>query len=65
MEELKEPYIGRDLLEYLDDMFNLDSLLDEFEDNPCMQIGYIRGVRAVITHLKALNEEQELERSGE
>lgn len=55
----KIPYVHEDIVEYLDDMFNFDSLLHTLKDEPAeYKIGYIKGARDIINHLRSLAKEQ-------
>lgn len=56
--EIKTPIIHPLVIEYLEDQFNIDSLLAEKFSNNDEQTGYIKGTRAVIGHLNAVLEEQ-------
>ena len=59
MEELKIPYVHEDIVTYLDDLFNFDSLLSALDGEQAeYQIGYMKGVRDIINHLRAISEEQ-------
>lgn len=60
-EELKIPYVSSVLTEYLEETFQIDSLLNsrKLVDNADERLGYIKGVRDVIGHLKALQKERE------
>lgn len=55
----KVPYVHEDIVEYLDDMFTFDSLLQTLKDESAeYKIGYIKGARDIINHLRALAKEQ-------
>ena len=55
----KIPYVHEDIVEYLDDLFNFDSLLHPLKDKPAeYKIGYIKGARDIINHLRSLAKEQ-------
>lgn len=55
----KIPYVHEDIVEYLDDLFNFDSLLHTLRDEPAeYKIGYIKGARDIINHLRSLVKEQ-------
>lgn len=55
----KIPYVHEDIVEYLDDLFNFDSLLHTLKDEPAeYKIGYIKGARDLINHLRSLVKEQ-------
>ena len=52
-EDLKYPVVPSDIIEYLEEAFGVDALLSA-QVHPNDRIGYIKGVRAVINHLKNL-----------
>nr|DAG17755.1 MAG TPA: hypothetical protein [Caudoviricetes sp.] len=55
----KIPYVHEDIVTYLDDLFNFDSLLSALDGEQAeYQIGYMKGVRDIINHLRAISEEQ-------
>lgn len=55
----KIPYVHEDIVTYLDDLFNFDSLLSALDEEQAeYQIGYMKGVRDIINHLRAISEEQ-------
>ena len=55
----KVPYVHEDIVEYLDDMFTFDSLLQTLRDESAeYKIGYIKGARDIINHLRAIAKEQ-------
>lgn len=55
----KIPYVHEDIVTYLDDLFNFDSLLSALDGEQAeYQIGYMKGVRDIINHLHAISEEQ-------
>ena len=55
----KVPYVHEDIVEYLDDMFTFDSLLQTLRDESAeYKIGYIKGARDIINHLRSIAEEQ-------
>ena len=55
----KIPYVHEDIVEYLDDLFNFDSLLHTLKDEPAeYEIGYIKGARDIINHLRSVAKEQ-------
>lgn len=55
----KVPFVHEDIVEYLDDMFTFDSLLQILHDEPAeYKIGYIKGARDIINHLRAVSKEQ-------
>ena len=59
MDNLKIPYVHEDIVEYLDDMFTFDSLLQTLRDESAeYKIGYIKGARDIINHLRSIAEEQ-------
>lgn len=59
MDNIKIPYVHEDIVEYLDDLFNFDSLLHTLRDESAeYKIGYIKGARDIINHLRSLAKEQ-------
>ena len=55
----KVPYVNEDIVEYLDDMFTFDSLLQTLRDESAeYKIGYIKGARDIINHLRSIAKEQ-------
>lgn len=55
----KIPYVHEDIVTYLDDLFNFDSLLAALDGEQAeYQIGYMKGVRDIINHLRSISEEQ-------
>ena len=59
MDEIKIPYVHEDIVTYLDDLFDFDLLLNSLKDESAeYQIGYMKGVRDIINHLRAIAEEQ-------
>ncbi len=55
----KIPYVHEDIVTYLDDLFNFDSLLSALDGEQAeYQIGYMKGVRDIINHLRTISEEQ-------
>lgn len=55
----KIPYVHEDIVTYLDNLFNFDSLLSALDGEQAeYQIGYMKGVRDIINHLRAISEEQ-------
>lgn len=59
MDNIKIPYVHEDIVTYLDDLFNFDSLLSALDGEQTeYQIGYMKGVRDIINHLRAISEEQ-------
>ena len=55
----KVPYVHEDIVEYLDDMFTFDSLLQTLRDESAeYKIGYIKGARDIINHLRSIAKEQ-------
>ena len=55
----KVPYVHEDIVEYLDDMFTCDSLLQTLRDESAeYKIGYIKGARDIINHLRSIAKEQ-------
>mgnify|MGYP007094012645 CR=1 FL=1 len=55
----KFPYVHEDIVEYLDDMFTFDSLLQTLRDESAeYKIGYIKGARDIINHLRSIAKEQ-------
>lgn len=59
MDEIKIPYVHEDIVTYLDDLFDFDSLLASLKDEPAeYKIGYIKGARDIINHLRSVAKEQ-------
>ena len=59
MDNLKIPYVHEDIVEYLDNLFSFDSLLFALDDKHAeYQIGYMKGSRDIINHLRSIAEEQ-------
>ena len=59
MDNIKIPYVHEDIVEYLDDMFTFDSLLQTLRDESAeYKIGYIKGARDIINHLRSIAKEQ-------
>lgn len=59
MDEIKIPYVHEDIVTYLDDLFDCDLLLNSLKDESAeYQIGYMKGARDIINHLRAIAEEQ-------
>lgn len=60
MDELNEPYISEELIEYLKEVFDINYLLSITEDKDSdFSMGFIRGTLYIINHLDVLREEQE------
>lgn len=65
MDNLKEPYVTDTLIDYLNSVFSVDAILQkQKKEDSDRVVGYILGVRDIISHLTMLKEEQE-ERKGE
>lgn len=60
MDELKEPYVSKELIEYLEDTFKIDTLLLYKAKNNDELVGFISGVREVIGRLKVMNQDMEV-----
>lgn len=59
MDEIKIPYVHEDIVTYLDDLFDCDLLLNSLKDEPAeYKIGYIKGARDIINHLRSVAKEQ-------
>lgn len=59
MDEIKVPYVHEDIVTYLDGLFDFDSLLNSLKDESAeYKIGYIKGARDIINHLRTIAEEQ-------
>lgn len=55
----KIPYVHEDIVTYLDELYNFDSLLHTLKDEHAeYKIGYIKGARDIINHLRSISEEQ-------
>lgn len=58
-DDLKIPYVSQDLVDYLDNVFNLDNIIHERTDSAECLVGYMRGIRSVVNHLRTLSEQKE------
>lgn len=59
MDNIKIPYVHEDIVTYLDDLFDFDSLFNSLKDESAeYKIGYIKGARDIINHLRSIAEEQ-------
>lgn len=59
METLKTPYVHEDIVSYLDEIYDFDALLHCLEGERAeYKIGYMKGARDIINHLRAIAEEQ-------
>ena len=59
MDNLKIPYVHEDIVEYLDNIFSFDSLLSALAgEHAEYQIGYMKGARDIINHLRSIAKEQ-------
>ena len=59
MDNLKFPYVHEYIVEYLDHIFSFDSLLSALDgEHAEYQIGYMKGARDIINHLRSIAEEQ-------
>lgn len=59
MDEIKIPYVHEDIVTYLDDLFDFDLLLNSLKDGSAeYKIGYIKGARDIINHLRSVAKEQ-------
>ncbi len=59
METLKTPYVHEDIVSYLDEIYDFDALLHCLEGELAeYKIGYMKGARDIINHLRAIAEEQ-------
>lgn len=59
MDNIKIPYVHEDIVTYLDTLYNFDSLLNSLKDEAAeYKIGYIKGARDIINHLRSIAEEQ-------
>lgn len=58
-QDFKYPYVSLEVLEYLEDAFNIDYLVSQKLKTGEETVGFIKGAREVIGHLKGLYEEQE------
>lgn len=55
----KIPYVHEDIVTYLDELYNFDSLLHTLkEESAEYKIGYIKGARDIINHLRSVAKEQ-------
>lgn len=58
-DDLKTPYVSHELVEYLDNVFDLDTMINKQTDSAECMIGVMRGVRLVVNHLRSLSEQRE------
>lgn len=58
-DDLKTPYVSQDLVDYLDKVFDLDTMINKHTDSAECMIGVMRGVRLVVNHLRSLSEQRE------
>ena len=59
MDNIKIPYVHEDIVSYLDEIYDFDALLQCLEGEPAeYKIGYMKGARDIINHLRAIAEEQ-------
>ena len=59
MDNIKIPYVHENIVKYLDNLYSFDSLLYTLKDEPAeYKIGYIKGARDIINHLRSIAEEQ-------
>lgn len=58
MDELKVPYISKELVEYLETQFGMDYMVGFKAANNDEHIGFIKGVREIIANLRNTHEEQ-------
>lgn len=63
MDDLKIPYVSREIIEYVEKAFNMDTLLTQKVRNNDEHLGFIRGVREVIGRLRYIYNSQN-EREG-
>ena len=58
-DEIKIPYVHEDIVTYLDALFDFDLLLNSLKDESAeYKIGYIKGARDIINHLRSVAKEQ-------
>lgn len=55
-EDLKIPYVPKELIEYLKSVFNINTLLDYNMSNNDEHLGFIKGVREVIGRLEVMHD---------
>lgn len=54
------PYVSNDLIDYLYEIYNLDYLLSLTKGEVAeYKLGYMKGARDLISHLRSLQEEQD------
>lgn len=58
MDELKVPFISKELIEYLETQFGMDYLIGVRVANNDERIGFIKGVREIIMNLKFTRDTQ-------
>lgn len=56
-DDLKIPYVSKDIVEYLEEVFSTDTILTLKVSNNDEHLGYIKGVREVIGRLKYIQED--------
>lgn len=57
MEELKDPYVSKEVIEFLEQRFNINTLMSQKTSNNDEHIGFMKGVREVINSLKNIHED--------
>lgn len=57
-EDLKIPFVSQELVQYLNDTFNIENLLGFKAKNNDEHLGFIRGVREVIGRLEVIHDTQ-------
>lgn len=58
-DDLKIPYVSQEIVDYLDNVFDLDSMINKPTDSAECMIGTMRGIRLVVNHLRSLREQRE------
>lgn len=56
MDELKVPYISKELIVYLETQFGMDYMMGFKATNNDEHIGYIRGIREILVNLRQEHE---------
>lgn len=58
MDELKVPFISKELVEYLEAQFGMDYLIGFRAANNDEHMGFIKGVREILANLRHTHEAQ-------
>lgn len=52
----KVPYVPKEVIVYLEETFSIDFIINKRSENGSELVGYIKGTRDVINHLKSIHE---------